>query len=956
MSLGLKLSILPWCVALLGAVAACSSEPPPDPPTFDDHTLPGLESLEQFTAFADLGTPPLGAKFVLTQFSGPGKGLSLLLDPKFYFLHDEWYWFRLLNGQSVDGVEVEPLTGLHFATVQEVYDTYRNQTPPLGLRWAADGKRLYSNAFYDMTSGWCPPGGSGAEKYRCAYQLGAGTLMHFDANPKRKVPQELWAFELDFYNEPSEADMGVFFTRVMELLPPGLGPQLVWVARSAYQEALANQIRAGTGPYAKRVLTWSDLVVAGEVQGYTTGLTAGRLRRVPKGGFGIASLQPTDIVVLSEIPDEMPPVAGIVTAVPQTPQAHLNLLAAARGTPNVYIGGILDDPAWTTWASDGTPIALEVREHEMRWKALTPAEWQQWLARSQGLPTDLVPADLAGMPTAVDLAQGNAGAMRGLLSTIGGKSSGMMALLGTPGIETPSPALGLSVLGYATHIQPIEAALQQLLQASVFASYSQIRYLLLEGRDAFLAAHATDPSAMAWLAWFDNQAHEPVVQQFVDSGGVRQAILDLPMDATWLQAAQEALAVKFGDLSVLQGLRFRSSSTAEDVDGFNGAGVYASYTGFLDPSQQPKPKEKLQSVEQAVKLVWASYWTYGAFEERRMAGIPHLKGRMGVLVHPRFDDTAEAANGVLLLAVRRDPGGDAVEMTVNVQKGSTSVTNPVPGTDIAPEIDRVSALTAGSPKIARLQVSSLVQDGQPLLSDAELTAMLEEARWVAAPWLAAADAGVEPAAQLKTLVLDMEFRKVHQGWPALKSGQVLPARLVWKQVRPLSRPSRIPLGWIGNALVPRDVLAVTRQVEERSCQTPHFHVESLEFYTDPNGELLGGGLLIDHAVQPFTAWVHVTFPKGVTGLGIPPGPQQVLLHTQAAFTHPKTTALQWDLNVAQTPGLPGNPGWTRLTVDDKGAWMLETPTGKLQGTDGQCSRLVTVQSKEAWLAQILGPG
>ena len=33
--------------------------------------------------------------------------------------------------------------------------------------------------------------------------------------------------------------------------------------------------------------------------------------------------------------------AGIVTAVPQTPLAHINLLAQRRGTPNVYVAGVM---------------------------------------------------------------------------------------------------------------------------------------------------------------------------------------------------------------------------------------------------------------------------------------------------------------------------------------------------------------------------------------------------------------------------------------------------------------------------------------------------------------------------------------------------------------------------------------------------------------------------------------
>ena len=36
--------------------------------------------------------------------------------------------------------------------------------------------------------------------------------------------------------------------------------------------------------------------------------------------------------------------------------------------------------------------------------------------------------------------------------------------------------------------------------------------------------------------------------------------------------------------------------------------------------------------------------------------------------------------------------------------------------------------------------------------------------------------------------LDLEFKKVHEGWPALASGEMLPPRWVYEQVRTLETP------------------------------------------------------------------------------------------------------------------------------------------------------------------------
>ncbi|MDP6943129.1 MAG: hypothetical protein QF464_03180, partial [Myxococcota bacterium] len=80
---------------------------------------------------------------------------------------------------------------------------------------------------------------------------------------------------------------------------------------------------------------------------------------------------PEDIVILEEVPDYLPPVAAIVTAVPQTPLAHLNLLAKSRGTPNVHIAGVMEDPALYTWDYYNKPVLLKVTGDAVVWEELS---------------------------------------------------------------------------------------------------------------------------------------------------------------------------------------------------------------------------------------------------------------------------------------------------------------------------------------------------------------------------------------------------------------------------------------------------------------------------------------------------------------------------------------------------------------------------------------------------------
>ncbi len=113
-----------------------------------------------------------------------------------------------------------------------------------------------------------------------------------------------------------------------------------------------------------------------------------------------------------------------------------------------------------------------------------------------------------------------------------------------------------------------------------------------------------------------------------------------------------------------QKLRVRSSTNNEDLEGFNGAGLYDSYTH--------KPKEGKLVI--SIKQVWASLWSDRAFEERRLHRIDHLKTYMGVLIHPNYGD--EQANGVAITKNIYNPNWEG--FYVNAQYGELSITNPEP--------------------------------------------------------------------------------------------------------------------------------------------------------------------------------------------------------------------------------------------------------------------------------------
>ena len=110
--------------------------------------------------------------------------------------------------------------------------------------------------------------------------------------------------------------------------------------------------------------------------------------------------------------------------------------------------------------------------------------------------------------------------------------------------------------------------------------------------------------------------------------------------------------------------RFRSSTNAEDIPGFTGAGLYTSKTGSLVNNKK--------SIEQAVKKVWASLWSIRAYEERMSANIDQKNLAMVILVHRAFG--TEEANGVAITKDLYREGYPA--FTINIQKGETSIVLP----------------------------------------------------------------------------------------------------------------------------------------------------------------------------------------------------------------------------------------------------------------------------------------
>jgi len=913
--------VLNRALPLLLAVAACS---PPQKPAFDDHTKPSIDSLATWQALKVEEHGRAETKFVLSDFETP-KPVIAYYDSNFFTLHDEWFYFRLLNGQQAPGLEsLKAVEGHSFATVAEIYTWAKTQTVlPLGMQWVQDG-RLYIPLFYELAL------------ERRPRSFGAGTLLHVTEKPGRP---ERWAFQLEFGDTVDHAELTKLFEALDATLPPEVQNKVFWVVRSPAQEAFAKQVEAGQLKYHDRILRQKDLTAPGEVEVYSPGLTAGRLLRLPSGS-ALEAARATSLLMLEDVPDYLPPAAGVITAIPQTPLAHFNLLARNRGIPNVYRAGAFDDAELDTWAYYRTPVIISATlPDKLVVKQITEQQLTTWESLQSKPPVAVKQVDLATLPYTYDLSTHTLAEVDALRPAFGGKAAGYLGLLAGAPEATPDTVMAISIRGYAEHMVPLKTAIEAILVDLTFMNDARARFLVLEGNDDFDKTFSTASDVSFKATFLAAHPAGSAPGDFARASGLRGAIRKLAVPLAVLDPITTALKAKFAHYGPTQGLRFRSSSTAEDVEGFNGAGLYDSNTGYLTPASAPDPNDKNHGLDWALKKTWASYWSFEAYEERRLENVDHRSGNMGVVVHANFADPAEKANGVFLFTL----GKDSSTMELNVQAGALSVTNPT--TTALPEITRVTVDAANpTPKIQRLRASTVVGAGTQLMTDAALVETFTRARAVATRWLEQVNSTLPLGQKSRTLVLDFEFRHVFAGWPVLATGTPNPERIVLKQARSLEHGVRVATPETRALPLPKDLFSRARRIERRTCQSSVFTAVIVEAFTDP---LLAPDL--GYSKVPFTAAVTLTFKQDVPEL-------QRLKDAVVTFEHPSiataTHGADWSLTALTTPAVAAAEHLKEVSFRSDGSWRL-ADSANVDGSGLACTVEVLFSTPNEFLLSLL---
>ena len=364
---------------------------------------------------------------------------------------------------------------------------------------------------------------------------------------------------------------------------------IVFKANATFQEEIAQQANIA-------FVTQQMLIGEQTFAALNSGIARGRLHFID-AETEIDELEADEIAVLSETPLSLPPVAGVITARPSTTLSHVNLLAKGWGIPNVYIRDAL----------------TELKQYDQRWVELRVSR-NGYRVRPIEPPTTTIVVTRARridlpIPKLVDVGLKPLHSLRfSDRAHCGAKAANLGVIANAiragklPGVAPVPFGFCIPFVEFANFVNSAEVRkrIADTEQSPGFATSRVVRARALE----LLRGH------LAQIPLPEKQTKR--------------------WTASWNRMLRGA------------GVFVRSSSNSEDLPNFSGAGLYTTVPNVREPDALPL----------AVKQVWASIYNTSAYEARRVAGVPHDRAVMAVMVQQAVD---AASAGVLVTADPFDP-------------------------------------------------------------------------------------------------------------------------------------------------------------------------------------------------------------------------------------------------------------------------------------------------------------
>jgi len=384
--------------------------------------------------------------------------------------------------------------------------------------------------------------------------------------------------------------------------------------------------------------------VAAGLRGLNAGIARGVLR-IPRSGETPRDFDRKAIYVLPATTEDLPPVAGIITAGKGNILSHVQLLARNLGIPNV---AVVNDLLPEITAREGQKVLLAVSPSGIVQLVEDGPRWDGVLAEEKKSPDVLIRPDL----NKLDLYQDGFIALENLRAADSGRVAGPKA----------------ANLGELKHHFP-EAVTDGLV-----IPFGLFRALLDRPFEP------GGPSVFGWMqaqyarirSFKDSpQQQDEMVRQFLER--IREWILNTDPGGEFRTRLEAAMEASFGRDGTY-GVFVRSDTNVEDLPGFSGAGLNLTVPNVVG----------FENVLEAINRVWASPFTERAYHWRQaymdqpehvyvsvllLKSVPSEKS--GVMVTADVDT---GKPGRLTIAVNEGVGGavsgqTAEELQVDVENG-----------------------------------------------------------------------------------------------------------------------------------------------------------------------------------------------------------------------------------------------------------------------------------------------
>ena len=285
-----------------------------------------------------------------------------------------------------------------------------------------------------------------------------------------------------------------------------------------------------------------------------------------------------EILVLKEVPLDLPPVAGIIVSQPTSPLSHINLLAKGWNIPNAYIKNANE----LFRKLDGEWLEFETTLHDYKY---APCTKECLDTKSKIAPT----------------------------------------VYGADQFKTPPSNLKTTTLAALTDIRQKDSD----TYGSKAANLGEIvhsRPRIFDVPPGFAVPFTYYRQFMESNGFFDTVDKFLFDQDFVHNPSVRRKKLDefrrQIQDGKFDDKLRQAIITRWKTYLRGQPVYVRSSSNAEDTGNFSGAGLYTSVENVTDEDK----------IIEGVKTVWASVWNFKAYEARERNFVDHEGTNMGVLI------------------------------------------------------------------------------------------------------------------------------------------------------------------------------------------------------------------------------------------------------------------------------------------------------------------------------------